>query len=458
MFNKSFGHYFIQARLGAGRLGTVYKAFNQRTESWVALKLLHEALAAQPQVAARFQRAAATFAQLEHPHLLRVLDYGEHQGQPYIAMEFLEGVSLADELRHKPILLQERAALLAQIAGAVDYLHSRGVLHADIKLDNVLMRHAGKVALADVGLLHALEGADEGAGLYFAGTPASMSPEQAAGQPIDPRSDLYSLGVLGYVLATGQFPFVGSDPQQLAAAHQHQPPLPPSQALPGLHPAFDAVLLRGLAKAPAERYPSALAYAADFLDAVQQHESAQARQKGGHRQWRRYLSAGKLTVAALLLLLGLLGLLLWGISREESPLEPLLADPAPILSTATPSPQPSTPAPAPTDPATASPKASPLGQNLEHVGQVVVTTRSNIREGPGLDYAVIRRAEAQEAFSALAMYDLQHTIWYLIQLKPEDPQPFGWISSAVVEVGVLFSLLDIPPPQTIPPLPASPTP
>ncbi|HEX3050967.1 MAG TPA: serine/threonine-protein kinase [Aggregatilineaceae bacterium] len=206
-----FGPYHVEESLGAGGMATVYRAFDQNRQEWVALKILHPNFAAQPAIVQRFQQEARIAQSLEHAHIVRVIDYGVIDTIPYIALEYISGGSLMDRLQQPTrITLQQAARLLSQVASGLDYAHRQGIIHRDVKPGNVLLDGQGRVALTDFGIARVLDATHLTSTGLMPGTPLFMSPEQARGQrDVDERTDVYALAVMGYLLATGQHPFTG---------------------------------------------------------------------------------------------------------------------------------------------------------------------------------------------------------------------------------------------------------
>ena len=235
-------------------MGAVYRATDTRSGREVALKLLLGL--ADPEDRARFVREVEVSSSLAHPHLLRVLDFGQDRGQLYLASELAEGGSLSDRLRSGPLPADEAARLVAQVARGLEVAHRAGVLHRDLKPDNVLLDAAGRPLLADFGLARRVQGETLTATGSILGTPGYLSPEQARGERAEVRSDVYGLGALLYAALSGRPPFRAASLLATLAAVDQDPPAP--LAVP---PALWAVVERCLAKDPARRYPSAEAVA-----------------------------------------------------------------------------------------------------------------------------------------------------------------------------------------------------
>ena len=269
---QTFGSYRLEGLLGRGGMGEVYRARHLRlTNRLAAVKILPASFASDPDFLRRFDQEANSAASLDHPNILPVWDYGEQDGTPFLAMPLVPAGSLKELLeRRGPLSPTESERYLAPIAEALDYAHSRGILHRDVKPANILLREDGRPQLADFGIAKAIE-AGQTQGLTQAGggigTPEYMAPEQIEGRA-EPRSDLYALGIALYQMLSGQLPYDGSTPYEVALK-QISNPLPPLRRLrPDLSPAIEAVVARALAKDPAARYPTGRAFAAAFHEAI----------------------------------------------------------------------------------------------------------------------------------------------------------------------------------------------
>ena len=263
---KQFGHYQIVAPLGEGGMAAVYKAYQPSMERHVAVKVLPRHMSTSEEFVNRFRREAKLLAQLQHPHILPVFDYGEADGYPYIVMPFINSGTLADLLRKQQLSLPEVRRIMIQLGDALGYAHARGMIHRDIKSSNVLIDERGNCLLTDFGLARMSESATQitSSGAVM-GTPAYMSPEQGTGANIDHRSDLYSLGVILYEMVTGRVPYTAETPIAIVFKHI-QDPLPSARKLnPNLPEAVELVLLKLLAKNPTDRYQKA----EDFVQAIQ---------------------------------------------------------------------------------------------------------------------------------------------------------------------------------------------
>jgi hypothetical protein len=258
-----FSDYRVLRVLGAGGMGLVFEAEDPRLRRRVALKIVKPGLAARAEHHQRFLREARAAAAIEHPHIVTVYQVGEHRGLPFLAMQLLKGESLDDRLRRQPRLpLDECLRIGRETAEALAEAHGRGLIHRDIKPANIWLEGtSGWVKLVDFGLAHAAEDVHLTQTGAILGTPAYMSPEQARGEAVDGRSDLFSLGAVLYKLTTGDIPFRGANTMAVLMALATETPCLPSQIDPDIPPELDDLIVRLLAKNPDERFQSAQAVA-----------------------------------------------------------------------------------------------------------------------------------------------------------------------------------------------------
>ncbi|MBX3082061.1 MAG: serine/threonine protein kinase [Anaerolineae bacterium] len=269
LVGRTLGPYKLEAPLGKGGMAMVFRAFQTSVKRYVAIKVMAPEIASEAGFVERFGREAEVIAQLEHPHILPVIDYGEADGLHYIVMRFMDGGSLDDRIRDKQLSFEEISRYLTQIASALDYAHRRGVIHRDLKPNNVLLDSEDNVYLTDFGIAR-LAGSERKltATGSVMGTPAYMAPEQAMGRPVDGRSDIYSLGIMLYEMVTRQLPFSADTPAALIFQHVYEQPKPASTFRSDLPPAVMAVLDRAMAKSPDVRYQTGSDMAHEFAEAV----------------------------------------------------------------------------------------------------------------------------------------------------------------------------------------------
>jgi serine/threonine-protein kinase len=256
---SQFGGYRIIERVGRGGMATVYKAHQADLARYVAIKVLPDFLAADGDFRERFQHEAIAIANLRHPNIPAVYHYGHEGETAFIVTEFIDGGTLADQTG-EPLPLPYTIDMLLAVASAVDYAHSRGVLHRDIKPPNVLMTRDGRPVLNDFGLARMMESEQRiTQGAQIMGTPQYMAPEQCLGEELGPPADIYALSVVAYEMLTGRVPFTAATPAAVIMAQVSQPLPPPRSVNPALSPEVELVLLKGLAKDPGERYATASA-------------------------------------------------------------------------------------------------------------------------------------------------------------------------------------------------------
>ncbi|HXE83694.1 MAG TPA: serine/threonine-protein kinase [Gemmatimonadales bacterium] len=266
--------YEVEQEIGRGGMSVVFRARDRRLNRLVAIKVLPPELAYDPAIRARFTREAQTAAQLAHAHIVPIYDVGEKDGLAHFVMALVTGGNLAELLAREPRQpIEEARRILREIADALAYAHTRGVIHRDIKPDNILLDAAsGRVMVTDFGIARAIEAGSRltvtGAAV---GTPTYMSPEQAVGErDIDGRTDIYSLGVIGYQMLTGRVPFTAANPMALLLKHVGERPRPIADLRSDAPKPFRDVIERALLKEPEERWPTA----ASLRDALVGGEAA----------------------------------------------------------------------------------------------------------------------------------------------------------------------------------------
>ena len=258
------GPYVVQDVLGQGAMGIVYRAFHAQLERTGAVKVMH-GLAPDGDSVSRFRHEAQAIAQMRHPNILNVFDFGDHEGTPYMIVEYVPGGSLATVLKDAPLEPSVALRYLRGIAAGLDHAHSLDIVHRDVKPANVLMEKDGTPVLADFGLVKLLQGSSvRSLTGVTTGTPAYMAPEQVMGHHVGPAADRYSLATIAYEMLTGAIPFDGEGVMEVLYAQVHRDPPAPSSRRPELGPAVDAVIMRGLAKDPDARWLTC----SDFVDAL----------------------------------------------------------------------------------------------------------------------------------------------------------------------------------------------
>ncbi len=265
LVGRHVGPYVLDRPLGQGGFAWVFAAHAAADGRPAAVKVLKPSYAGDPQCETRFRHEATVAADLKHPNIVRIHEIGTDQRLTFFAMD-LYGDSLANLIARAGPLQEERLLAVAiDIATALEFAHGAGVIHRDLKVDNILIGADGVAVLSDFGIARPLSGYATATGMNMTiGTPAYVSPEQAQGRPLDGRSDLYALGVTLYKAATGELPFRSTDWFELARMHVEDPPPPPTSRRPGLTPRLERVILRCLAKHPDDRYPSATSLLADL--------------------------------------------------------------------------------------------------------------------------------------------------------------------------------------------------
>ncbi len=272
LVGRRINRYKIVEEIGRGGMARVYRAVDTVLGRQVALKVLAPQLANDPEFSARFRREGKIVAALQHPHIVTLFDVGESDGIQYLAMDFIDGRSMYAVIREHDALPGETVAIIIRaVASALDYAHSRGAIHRDIKPQNILIDTNGRILLTDFGISLS---SDEEAGRLtrtglFMGTPEYMSPEQVSGSNVDYRTDLYSLAVTAYELFSGDIPFRGNTPDLIVAHAQKIAPLLPADKL-GLPEALIGIMAKALAKNPADRYQSGAEFSAAIDNAFAQ--------------------------------------------------------------------------------------------------------------------------------------------------------------------------------------------
>jgi serine/threonine protein kinase len=268
LLGRKLDEYRLEALLGKGGMAGVYRGLDVRLKRYVAIKVIDSPLRSDSEYVVRFEHEARAFAQLEHPHIVRLYRYGEADGLLYMAMQYIDGADLGTVLANyredqEFIEPEEASRIIREICLALDYVHSQGVIHRDIKPSNIMLDKQGRAILTDFGLALLTELGTRG---EIFGSPHYIAPEQVISSAnVVPQSDLYAVGVILYEMFTGELLFDVENPLDIAMLHMTEPPRPPRELRPDISPEVEAVILKALAKEPEERYQSG-AELADALD------------------------------------------------------------------------------------------------------------------------------------------------------------------------------------------------
>jgi len=275
------GRFRLEEQIGSGGMSTVYRAFDPTLERWVAIKLMHRDMSADPDQLERFRREARAVARLSHPHVVTVIDFGEDDGTPFIVLEYVEGETLKERIRRmKRLPIGEAVAYGIEIGRALSAAHAESLVHRDVKPQNVLVDQEGRAKVTDFGIARSLEAHGLTATGRVLGTTDYVSPEQALGHPVTQQSDVYSLGIVLYEMLTGDAPFKADT--QVAVAMKHvREPIPDAQKLrPEISAALAAVIEHATAKETRNRYATADEMVHD-LEQVLAIEAARAGETSG---------------------------------------------------------------------------------------------------------------------------------------------------------------------------------
>jgi serine/threonine-protein kinase len=271
MIGRKIGGYDIVERIGAGGMAEVYKAYDPAVDRFVAVKVLLEEYCKDPEFRSRFHLEARSIAMVEHAHILPIFAYGEQDELLYLVMRYIPSGSLSDRIEtHGQFPFAAACDILHPVADALDYAHEHGLLHRDLKTDNVLIDTTEHAYLADFGLVKLLQ---KPSGFFtrnfLPGTPEYMSPEQCLGEDdLTPAADQYALGIVLYYMICGRVPFKGNGPLAVLHHHVNSPPPPPADYRPNLPDATASVMLRALAKSPEDRFASCGEFAQAFENSL----------------------------------------------------------------------------------------------------------------------------------------------------------------------------------------------
>lgn len=345
VFGKKLGQYILLEQLGEGGMAKVYNALDTRAEGNVAIKVILPNKRTSSAFLQQFEREAKALANLTHTNIVKVLNYGVQDGQPYLVMEYVPGGTLKEAMNHK-LPWQTAAAILAPIARALDYVHRQQIVHRDVKPSNILLHEDFRPMLSDFGILKLLEGKEEkvesaiGAGI---GTPEYMPPEQGMGKEVDFRADIYSLGLVFYEMITGQKPFTADSPMAIVIKHvTDELPLPThiDKSIPKY---VERAILRAVQKNPKNRYLS-MGHFAHALELIALGDKAPpqkinriSREK---EKRQRSISIYSLSILLLMLMLGTSLFVYNYFTETQQPSVPSTANTASITATSTPNPPP----------------------------------------------------------------------------------------------------------------------
>ena len=285
MLGHTISHYRITGKLGSGGMGIVYEAEDVRLPRKVALKFLPEESADDPDAERRFQREADTIAQLNHPNICTIYEIDRAGGRAFIAMECVEGINLKTYMARNQLSTGAIVEIALQIAAALGSAHAKGIVHRDIKPGNIVVNPEGQVKVLDFGLARRFKTADtdelglEGSTMPGRpmGTANYMAPERILQLPLDPRSDLFSLGVVIFEMATGRLPFAGASPSETVANVLDKEPVPLTSLAPQHPKGLEEVVRRLLSKKAGDRYPAATELTAALLSVASPHPRLIAR-------------------------------------------------------------------------------------------------------------------------------------------------------------------------------------
>ena len=260
--------YTVERKLGSGGMADVYLGYHNQLKRRIAIKVLPRAMSRDEGMVKRFLKEAESAAQLSHPNIINIYDIGVAAPLNFFIMAFISGGSLKDQLRTGTVSIERATDIIVQICGALHYAHTMGVIHRDIKPDNIMFDEHGNAILMDFGIAKAKFASKLTATGTLIGTPHYMSPEQLKGKELDGRSDIYSLGILFYEILTGKVPFEGDDTYAIGLKHIQEPPVPPLELNPSIPEALNNIILTMLAKTPEARFTNAEDVASAITDVL----------------------------------------------------------------------------------------------------------------------------------------------------------------------------------------------
>ena len=479
MIGQMLGPYRIVEKIGRGGMATVYKAYHATMDRNVAIKIIPQHFASNPDFTARFEREAKVVAKLQHPHILPVFDYGQEGDVNYIVMPYMPSGDLKKYIRAKAgkQSFDDIVRIFTQLCSALDYAHQRGILHRDIKPDNVLFDESSNPLLSDFGLTKIVESASNLTGSAVIGTPSYMSPEQGQGFAIDHRSDIYSMGIVLYEMVTGRVPYSADTPIAVIFMHIRDPLPIPQQFRPDLPEAAQNVILKALSKNPEDRYQTCSEFAKAFsLGLLQPNAIASSatdnepptvvglinatelqtaddtsgkKSSGQPKTVRLNIGFGLLILLVLVAILGGGALFLRGILAPTS-LEPTATSVALIVEVDTDEPSPTI---RPITPIVAidDQTATSLARTIDHntstftltltaipTSPAVQILRSGVpvREAPDFDSMTMIRLNAGDELGIIGISEDGN--WYLIDLV--DTQSWVAISDSIATTGDLLAI------------------